>query len=148
MNLILLKKFEVIIIVTEPESMDQLVYFTQRKLGDKGTARVWVYRGDCPACGKAKMGKPKDPKTGRAKIRAKEYECPECKHIIEKTEYEETLSAESKYTCPECGKDGEGSIPYKRKTYQGISSLIFVCEHCGVKIPITKKMKEKKPDKN
>ncbi|MBT7902836.1 hypothetical protein HN587_03160 [Candidatus Woesearchaeota archaeon] len=127
-----------------PESMDELIYFTQRKIGDKGYAKVWVYRGACPECGKGQMGKPKDPKTGRAKIRAKEYVCPECKHIVEKVEYEETLEAECAYTCPECGKEGTGAIPFKRKTYQGISSLLFVCEHCSSKIPVTKKMKEKK----
>ena len=57
--------------VREPESMEELCYMTQRSVGN-GNVRAWVYRGDCPECGKAKMGKPIDEKTGRAKIRAKE----------------------------------------------------------------------------
>ncbi len=129
--------------VTEPESMDDLVYFTNRALGD-GKIRCWVYRQDCPKCGKAKMGKPKDEKTGAAKIRAKEYVCEACGHTAEKQEYEETLEAEAVYTCPECKKDGESAIPFKRKKVEGTDALRFVCEHCGAKLDVTKKMKEKK----
>ena len=130
--------------VTEPASMEELVYFTNRSLGDKGKVMCWVYRNDCPKCGKAKMGKPKDEKTGNAKIRAKEYVCPECNHTVEKQEYEETLTAEAKYTCPECGKDGEASIQFKRKKVDGVDTLRFSCQHCGANIDVTKKMKEKK----
>ena len=129
--------------VTEPEDMDELVYFTRRDLGDKGRAMAWVYRKECPECGKAKMGKPKDPKTGRAKIRAKEYVCPECGHTVDKKDYEETLECEIKYTCQYCGHKGETTVPFKRKTFEGVPAVVFECSSCGKKMGITKKMKEK-----
>jgi len=61
----------------EPKSMDECVYFTNRLLGN-GKIRAWVFREQCPKCGKGLMGKPRDPKTGRAKIRSEEYVCPSC----------------------------------------------------------------------
>ncbi len=137
-------------IIKEPESMDELVYFTQRELGEKGFAKVWVYRGDCPKCGKAKMGKPRDPKTGKVKVRAKEYVCPECGYTVPKEEYEETLTAQAKYTCPKCGHKGEIEFPFKRKKVRifdpetqkkkSVDAIQFKCEKCGEKINITKKM--------
>ena len=115
--------------VTEPESMDQLVYMTQRKIGD-GFVKAWDYRNDCPKCGKAKMGKPRDEKTGKVKIRAKEYQCPECKYTVDKQEYEETLTAEIKYTCPKCKKDQFiTSEQYKQD---------IICKYCGANIPAKK----------
>ncbi len=133
--------------VTEPESMDELIYHTLRVLPNNGMIRVWVYKKKCPECGKAKMGKPKNPKTGKPKIRAKEYVCPECNYTTEKKEYEDTLEAEAKYKCPECGKEGEWHGPYKRKMIQGAPTLRVVCEHCGANIDVTKKFKEKKKKK-
>ena len=130
--------------VTEPESMDNLIYFTNRTLGDKGKIISWVYKQNCPACGKVKIGKPKDEKTGKTKIRAKEYVCPECGHTVEKEEYEATLTAEAKYTCPECSKEGEASTLFKRKTIDGVKTLRFQCQHCDANLDVTKKMKEKK----
>ena len=132
--------------VTEPESMDDLIYFTNRTLEDNGRIRAWVYKQDCPKCGKARMGKPKDEKTGKPKIRAKEYACEACGHNVEKTEYEETLTAEAKYTCPECNKEGEATTLFKRKKVDKIDTLQFTCEHCGAKLNVTKKMKEKKEE--
>jgi predicted RNA-binding Zn-ribbon protein involved in translation (DUF1610 family) len=132
----------VIDVVTEPESTEQLVYFTQRAIG-KGDARAWVYKGDCPKCGKAKMSKPRDEKTGKVKIRAKEYVCSECGYMVEKKAYEDTLTCEIKYTCPECGNKDEATVPYKRKTWQGMKSIVFECGKCKAKIGITKKMKSK-----
>ncbi len=133
--------------VKEPESMEQLVHHTLRTLPNDGTIRLWVYKKDCPACKKGKMGKPKDPKTGKAKIRAKEYVCPECAHSIEKAEYEDTLVAEAVYKCPECKKDGEWTGSFKRKTIQGAPTIRVVCEHCGAFIDVTKKFKAKKVKK-
>ena len=130
--------------IKEPESMENLIYMTRRKLDEKGKAMAWVYKQKCTKCGKALMGKPKDEKTGKAKIRAKEYVCPECNHTVEKKEYEETLTAEIKYTCPKCEKDQEIAIPYKRKKTKGVDALVFDCESCGEKILITKKMKKEK----
>ncbi len=121
--------------------MGELVYFTQRAVG-KGNVKAWVYRGDCPKCGKAKMGKPVGDK-GKVKIRAKEYVCPACGYTVEKKEHEETLTCDVKYTCPECGNTSETSVPYKRKKFQGMDAVVFQCGKCNAKIPITKKMKEK-----
>lgn len=129
--------------VTIPDSMDDLVYFTKRILGDKdeGKISVWVYRQKCPKCKKSLMGKPKDPKTGRAQIRAKEYQCPDCKYTVGKEEYEDTLEAEAAYTCPKCGNKGEGAVPFKRKKIQGVDALKFECSKCKTPIIVTKKMK-------
>lgn len=124
----------------EPESMEELVYFTRRVIGN-GKVMCWVYRQKCPKCGKALMGKPKDEKTGGVKIRAKEYVCPECGHTAEKKEYEESLTAEAKYTCPKCGFEGEATFPFKRKKVEGVDALVFNCGKCNEKIAITKKMK-------
>jgi len=126
-----------------PDSMEEVVYWTSRKIGE-GSVKAWVFKEDCPECGKAKMGKPVDAKTGKPKIRAKYYICPECKHAIDKAEYEDTLTANISYTCPHCNHKGETQVPFKRKTYKGVKALVFACESCNEKIPITKKMKQPK----
>jgi len=137
--------------VKEPESMNDLVYFTRRAVGE-GKVMAWVYRGICPECKKARMGKPINPKTKKPMTRATEYECPECKYRVPKEEYEETLECEIKYTCPKCKHEGETIVPFKRKTVQlfdeesqkkkAAKAIVFNCESCGEKILITKKMKE------
>ena len=73
----------------QPKSMDECIYFTNRTL-DKGKIKAWVFKGKCPKCGKGLIGKPKDPKTGKPKIRATEYVCPECGYTVEKQKYEDT----------------------------------------------------------
>lgn len=123
-----------------PESMDECVYFTSRAV-DAGYVKCWVFREDCPKCKKAKMGKPRDEKTGAVKIRAKEYICPACNYTVEKAEYEDTLTANIAYTCPHCKAKGETQIPFKRKSFEGVKALVFLCDKCKGKIPITKKMK-------
>jgi len=122
----------------QPESMDECIYFT-RRVTDEGKIIAWVLKEDCPKCGKALMGKPVEK--GKVKIRAKDYVCPECNHSVEKKEYEETLTANIEYTCPHCGNSGEQQIPYIRKTFQGVKALVFSCDKCKEKIPVTKKMK-------
>lgn len=127
----------------QPESMEECVYFTRRAV-DSGNVMCWVFREKCPKCGKGIMGKPRDPKTGDVKIRAKEYVCPECGHTVEKQAYEDTLTANVSYTCPHCSFSGETTIPYKRKTFEGVKALVFECGKCKAKIPVTKKMKATK----
>ena len=124
-----------------PESMEDLVYMTNRSLDNDGKIAVWVYRQDCPECGKAKMTKPKDPKTGKYKIRAKEYVCSECNHSVEKDEYEPTLEAQADLTCPNCKKHSEVILPFKRKKTYGVNTLPVPCPDCGHVIQVTKKMK-------
>ncbi|MBU0666047.1 MAG: hypothetical protein ABIC91_00850 [Nanoarchaeota archaeon] len=130
----------------QPESMEELVYFTRRAV-DNGKIVAWVFREECPKCKKALMSKPKDKKTGRAKIRALEYVCPECGYTVEKEEYEDTLTCNIEYVCPKCKFSGETQAPYKRKSFQGVKAIIFECESCGEKIPITKKMATPKKKK-
>jgi len=125
-----------------PESMDECFYFTNRRLGDTGNSIAWVLKPKCPACGKAKMGKPVDPKTGKVKSRAKEYVCPECQHTEDKEPFEETLTMEIEYKCPHCGKEGETKTNFKLKSFKGVKAYVFECKDCGEKIGITKKMKE------
>lgn len=122
--------------------MEECVYFTRRKV-DSGRVVAWVFREECPKCGKALMGKPVG-KDGKVKVRAKEYVCPECGHTVEKQQYEDTLTCNIQYTCPHCKHEGETQVPFKRKTFQGVKAIVFKCEGCNEKIPITKKMKEKK----
>ncbi len=122
----------------QPESTDECVYFTRRAVG-KGFVMCWAFKEKCPKCGKAFMGKPVEK--GKVKIRAKEYVCPECKHTVEKQEYEDTLTASIVYTCPHCSHKGETTTPFKRKTFEGAKAIVFQCDKCKEKIPITKKMK-------
>jgi len=129
--------------VTEPKSMDELVYMTTRMFDD-ALIRVWVYRQKCPKCKKSLMGKPLDDKTGKIKVRSSEYVCPSCGYSAEKKAYEDTLEAEFKGTCPHCKKDIEGSVPFKRKSVKGVSTLRIKCPLCSGDIDITKKMKKLK----
>ncbi len=124
----------------QPESMDECVYFTRRAVG-KGHVMCWVFREKCPKCGKAEMGKPRGEE-GNVKVRAKEYVCPSCGHTVGKQEYEDTLTANIAYTCPHCGHKGETQIPFKRKTFEGVKALVFQCDKCKGKVPITKKLKD------
>ncbi len=136
--------------IKEPSSMDELVYFTNRKIKD-GHVKAWVYRRECPKCGKALMGKPINEKTGKPKIRAKEYKCPECGYTVDKEEYEDTLTCEIIYTCPKCKHKGEIEIPFQRKYISKynevkkknirVKALVFECDNCNERIAITKKMK-------
>ncbi len=128
-------------VLQEPKSMEELVYYTNRELDEGGQVACWVRRRECPECGQGLMGKPRK-KTGEIKVRARTYVCPECGFTMPKKEYEETLTAEARYTCPHCGKDGETAVPFKRKKIKGADTLRIKCEHCGKNIDITKKMKK------
>lgn len=124
-----------------PETMDDCLYFTNR-----GEVLAWVYRKTCPKCKKAKMGKP--VVKSKVKTRAEVYECPLCKYQEEKVAHEESLTLEAAYTCPKCKKKGESTGQYKRKPYLGVPSYIIDCQHCGEKIPLTKKLKNPKKKKS
>lgn len=130
--------------IRKPESMDECVYFTQRSLdNDNGEIMAWVFKGDCPKCGKEKMGKPRDSK-GKVKMRAKEYACPACNYSVEKQAYEDSLMAFAEYTCPSCKSKGEAQTNFKRKNIDGVPTLRFACAKCKANLDVTKKMKEKK----
>ncbi len=134
----------------EPASMDECVYFTNRIIGN-GKIKAWVFREKCPKCGKGLIGKPKDKKTGKTKIRAEKYVCAECSYEAEKEEYEDSLMANIKYTCPGCSHSGEIQTSFKRKKIQRldektgkketIDAIRFQCEKCRQNIDLTKKMK-------
>jgi len=127
--------------------MEECVYFTRRTLDNDGKIVAWVEKKKCPECGKANMGKPVDEKTGKPKIRSKEYICPECKYTEEKKEHEESCEVKIIYTCPHCKHEGETVTPYKRKSFEGVKAIVFECQDCGKKIGITKKMAEGKKKK-
>jgi predicted RNA-binding Zn-ribbon protein involved in translation (DUF1610 family) len=132
-----------------PKSMDECIYFTSRDLKDDdgtaiGEATAWVFRIACPKCKKGLMGKPIDEKTGKPKIRAKEYVCQECGHTEEKKEHEERLQANVQYVCPHCKHEGEKQVPFKRKNVKGVQTLRVKCDECDGNIDITKKMKQPK----
>ena len=129
----------------QPQDMDELIYFTRRTIEPKGRITGWTRKKECPECGKALMGKPVEK--GKVKIRATYYVCPECGFEEQKQEHEESLTLCAEYECPHCAKKGVSSAPYKRKTFQGVPSYVVECEHCGEKIPLTKKMKEPKKKK-
>lgn len=138
--------------IQEPHSMDDLVYFTRRELGLKGFAKAWVERQACPKCKKSMMGKPVDPK-GKVKIRAKEYACPSCAYTVDKEAYEDGLTCKVVYTCPQCERKGEASVPFQRKKVaiidQGeggkkvmVEAIRFPCSSCKTNIDIVKKLKK------
>ncbi|MEK6934497.1 MAG: hypothetical protein AABW46_01330 [Nanoarchaeota archaeon] len=131
-------------------SMNECVYFTNRSTG-KGKIKAWVFKELCPNCKKSLIGKPLDEKTGKPKIRAKEYVCKECNHTIPQQEYEDTLTINIQYTCSHCSYSGELQAPFKRKKVKifdeeaqkekTADSIRFQCEKCSKDIDITKKMK-------
>jgi len=127
-----------------PESVNECIYFTRRAFDNNGRAIAWVYRKKCPKCKNSTMGKPLDPKTGRAKIRSDTYECPNCHFSEEKVPHEESLMVEIMYTCQYCGHKGEATTQYKRVSWDGVKAYVFVCGGCKKKIGITKKMKSGK----
>lgn len=122
----------------EPQSMDEVVYFTNRSVGE-GKIRAWARKKECPACHKAKMGKPVEK--GKVLIRAKEYVCPLCGHTEEKKEHEHGLEMEIIYVCPYCRHSGTAKCDYRRRTWQGVQAYVFSCGSCGKAIGISKKMK-------
>ncbi len=120
--------------LTIPHSMEECLYFTNRD-----RVMAWVYRKLCPKCKKARMGKP--VVKGKVKTRAMEYACPACGYTEDKITHEASVALEARYTCPKCQKEGEFVGEYKRKLFKGVPSYLVGCQHCGEKIPVTKKLK-------
>ena len=131
----------------KPENMEQCVYFTRRTLDPKGRVMAWVMKIKCEKCKKGLMAKPRDEKTGKPKIRAQEYVCAECGNSEDKIVHEDKLICCIEYECDSCDKVGETTAPFKRKSFEGVPAIVFVCEGCGKKIGITKKMKAPKKKK-
>ncbi len=137
-------------ILKEPTSMEECIYFSNRNIGEKGKVKSWVYKQNCPKCNKSLMGKPRDSK-GKIKIRSTEYVCSSCNYTIEKEEYEDTLTFEAKYTCPYCENQDEVQTSFKRKKVKvineetgktaSVDAVRFQCNKCNKYIDITKKMK-------
>ncbi|MFT4311988.1 MAG: hypothetical protein ACMXYF_02060 [Candidatus Woesearchaeota archaeon] len=125
--------------LNEPTSMEDLLYFTNRTLENGGWAKAWVYRPEAPS-GKGKLGKPKDPKTGKTKVRSTVY-VDDDGNEYPKSEIDPTLLLEIKYRSPFTGEEGETTVPFKRKKYKGVDAFVFE-DAQGNKIPITKKLKE------
>ena len=125
-----------------PTSMKELVYYTRRNT-PTCKAEVWVFKEHCPQCKEGLMQKPK--------LRAKEYICEKCGHSVEKDEYEDTLTANAAYTCHHCNHQGQKQQPFKRKSVKVFDSkknkevaakaVQVICDNCGGKINVTKKLK-------
>ena|SRR3989344_8652668 len=98
--------------ISEPTSTNECVFFTRRTVGEKGKIMAWVPRSQCQKCKQGVMGKPRDEKTGKVKIRAKEYVCSQCSLSMGEEAYEDTLQISIKYTCPHCGSQGTTQQPY------------------------------------
>ncbi|MBS3143705.1 hypothetical protein J4446_02420 [Candidatus Woesearchaeota archaeon] len=135
----------------EPQSMDECIYFTNRFLNNDGYVKAWVFKELCPKCKKSLMSKPRDPKTGRPKIRADEYVCESCGYKEEKGSYEDKLTCNVKYKCPYCKNEDETRVSFERKKVtrfneekqkkESVEAMIFDCSKCGKRIEITKNMK-------
>ena len=130
-----------------PESMDELLYFTNRKLPNGTKIIAYVERKICPECGKEQMGKPINEKTGKTKTRAKVYVCPSCGYEEPKQEHEESCELQIQYTNPEGTKLKKTTSPYKRRTWRGMKAFIFHNEFLDERYGITKRLKVKKKKK-
>lgn len=127
-----------------PESMDDCLYFTNRTLENNGWVKAWVRRPPAPS-GKGLLGKPKDSKTGRPKLRSTFYVDDEGNEY-DMQEINKQLFVEILYKSPYTGEEGEAKVPYKRKTWQGVPAFVFE-DSAGNKIGITKKLKSPKAKK-
>lgn len=136
-------------VIKEPTSMSECAFFTRRTIGAQGKIAAWVLRSQCPQCKQAMMGKPKDSKTGKVKIRAKEYVCPGCSYTVDEHTHEQALTITIKYTCQHCGQEGSTQQPFHFKKSKiddphnpgekKTAKLIrFQCEHCQQSVDLIK----------
>lgn len=130
-----------------PESMDDLLYFTNRKLPDGTRIIAWVERQTCAECGEADMGKPINEKTGKPKIRSSKYVCPECGHEEPKKQHEENCDIQIQYTNPEGTEKKTTTTKYKRRTWHGMKAFVFHNEFTDERFGITKRLKTRKEQK-
>ena len=129
----------------KPESMEECIYFTNRIIGS-GRAMAWVFRKECPKCGKDVLRKPLS-KSGKPDKKSPVYACRSCHYEEKNEDVENSLVVNIEYKCPYCGNDGGASSKYERKSFEGVPSYIFECQKCKKKIGITKKLKEGKKKK-
>ena len=129
----------------KPQSVEECIYFTNRII-DNGRAIAWVFRKECPKCGKGIMGKPQK-KGGKVDKKAGHYVCYSCGYRESNQDVENNLILNIEYKCQHCGNEGETTSEYKRKTFEGVPSYVFECQKCKKKIGITKKLKEPKKKK-
>ncbi|MBT3940918.1 hypothetical protein HOF46_02710 [Candidatus Woesearchaeota archaeon] len=124
--------------IQRPKSMSDLDYYTRRVLGE-GKAEVWVFKQKCACGGLLKKPKKKSPI----------YVCAECMASVPVEEYEGKQVAGIAYTCPSCKHTAEKEEPFVRKKVgiiikgkrKSVLSFQFVCDSCGEKINVTKKLK-------
>lgn len=126
----------------KPASIEECVYFTNRTIG-LGRAMAWVFRKQCPKCGKGVMGKPQK-KGGKVDKKADHYACYSCGYTEKNEQVENSLAINVEYKCPHCSFEGETTTEYKRKIFDGVPSYVIECQKCRKKIGLTKKLKEGK----
>src|SRR3989344_4566404 len=122
-----------------PESAEDCMYFTNSTI-DSGRAMAWVFRKECPKCGKSVLGKP-IKKTGKIDKKADHCVCNSCGYTESNEEAEKSLVINVDYKCPHCGNEGETTTEYKRKAFEGVPSYVFECQKCHKNIGLTKKLK-------
>lgn len=128
--------------IKKPSSMEECVYFTNRTIGS-GRAMAWVFRKQCPKCGKGAMGKPQK-KDGKIDKKAEYYVCYSCGYQELNEQVESSLTLNIEYKCPHCGNEGKTTTEYRRKSFEGVQSYVFECQKCNKKIGLTKKLKHTK----
>ncbi|MBI1935434.1 hypothetical protein HYS31_03255 [Candidatus Woesearchaeota archaeon] len=126
----------------KPASVEECIYFTNRSIGS-GMAMAWVFRKECPKCGKDVLRKP-STKSGKPDKKSPTYVCKSCRYVENNEKVENDLVINIEYKCPHCGNEGEATSEYKRKSFEGVPSYVFKCQKCHKKIGLTKKLKEKK----
>lgn len=130
-----------------PQQMDDLLYFSNRRLPSGIRMIAWVEKITCEGCKKALMGKPVDEKTGKVKIRSSIFVCPECGREEKKAVHTKKLTMQVRYT-DETGKEWKkAETEYKLRTWQGMKAYVFDNEFTGKPMGVTKRLKLKSEKK-
>jgi len=136
--------------LTKPNDIEELLYFSQRDFDEGGEFKAWVFKPTCEKCG-AKLGfkgkGSKCPDCGentlrKKSARSKEFYCNTCETkknalVCEgcNTGFRKddlNLQMNIEYTCPHCKEQLEAQIPWKKKG----KSIIFKCIKCDGKLTI------------